>query len=135
MTPRRAAGVFVSLDIVNGGVMAIEERTRLREESARLVMGWRPVRIPWAYSGVADCWENSDDIPVMTCHAWRPDEDDTQCMRVVDRMVELGFVCSLVIEPGRVGAAFGNQGVLPSPLEHPDRRIGLLRAAVDAMRD
>ena len=112
----------------------IEERKQLREESARLVMGWRTVRIPWAYSGIAECWETSDDIPIMTCHAWRPDEDDAQCMRVVDRMVELGFVCSMVIESGRVGAAFGSGGVLPLPVEHADRRIGLLHAAVDAVR-
>ena len=114
--------------------MLSEERTQLREETARLVMGWRTVRIPWAYNGVADCWETSKDVPVMTCHSWRPDEDDTQCMRVVDRMVELGFVCSMVIESGRTGAAFGRGGVLRPIVENNDRRIGLLHAALDAVR-
>ena len=112
----------------------MEQREELREASARLVMGWRPVQIPWAYSGVADCWETSDDIPIMTCHAWRPDEDDTQCMKVVDRMVELGYRCSLRLETNGVKVVFGDGDTQALPIEHSDRRIGLLQAAVSAVR-
>ena len=111
----------------------IEQPDRLREASARLVMGWHAVRIPWAYNGAAECWENAEDIPVMTCHAWRPDEDDAQCMKVLEQMVERGYVCSMVVESTRVRVAFGSEDSLPPPIEHPNRRIGLLQAALAAL--
>ena len=112
--------------------MATEQAEQLREAAARLVMGWRTVRIPWAYSGVVACWETPEAIPIMTCHAWRPDEDDVQCMQVVDRMVARGYVCSIVIKSTGVQAAFGIEGLLASPVEHTNRRIGLLQAALAA---
>ena len=107
-------------------------RVELREDTARLIMGWRRVRIPWAYNDSAHCWQSDDGVPLMACHAWRPDEDDGQCMRVVERMVALGYVCSLTIESGRAAAAFASGETRPVTIEEPDRRLGVLRAAVRA---
>ena len=80
--------------------MIVEQREELREACAKVIMGWRALEIPWAYSGTVRCWHNADDVVLMTCHAWRPDEDDTQCMQVVERMVERGYLCSIQVEPG-----------------------------------
>ena len=115
--------------------MVVEQSDQLRADAAQVVMGWRQVAIPWAYSGMAQCWESPDAIAVMTCHAWRPDEDDAQCMRVVRRMVERGYVCSMEIGPESVQVSFTKREVLSVPIQHPDWRIGLLQAALSALAD
>jgi len=110
-----------------------EEADQLRLASAQEVMGWRQVSIPWAYDGMAQCWESPEAIPVMTCHAWRPDEEDAQCMRVVERMVERGFVCSMEIGPSSVEVVFKKPDVPSHPVKHRERRISLVRAALAAL--
>ncbi len=113
--------------------MTQSEREALREDVARLVMGWTTRRIPWAYSGSVIVWHGSGDIPVMTWHSWRPDENDGQCMKVLDRMVELGFDYRVSAAAGEARVAFGNDGALTHEAKSADRRIALLEAAVAAL--
>lgn len=113
--------------------MAQRATDRLRDDVARRVMGWTTARIPWAYDQSTVCWHNPDDVPVVPRAAWRPDADERQCARVLERMLELGFDFSLAIEGGEARARFGRGGAYGSGAAHRDRRTALLLAALDAL--
>ena len=103
-------------------------------EAARLVMGWETADIPWAYDGVASLWHTADGDPVMTEFSWRPDRDDAQNMQVLDRMIGLGFGCTLTARGGRALALFSRGPGETARCEARDRRVALLRAAVAAVK-
>ena len=103
-------------------------------EAARLVMGWETAAVPWAYDGVASLWHTAEGDPVMTEFSWRPDRDDAQNMQVLDRMIGLGFGCTLTAHGGRALARFSRGPDDTARCEDRDRRIALLRAAVAAVK-
>ncbi len=113
--------------------MSDDDPELLCAETARRVMGWTAADIPWAYDGVAPVWHTAAGDPVMTVFSWRPDHDDAQNMQVFDRMVDLGFDLTLTAEDGRTVVRVGRDDPAAPPaarVEHADRRIALLRAAL-----
>ena len=100
---------------------------------ARLVMGWVSANVPWAYDGVASLWHTKSGDPLVTVFSWRPDRCDTQNMQVLDRMTELGFQLVLTVQEDRTVAQFNVGGEPVAHSEDRDRRIALLRAALDAV--
>ena len=109
-----------------------EARETLRDAVAREVMGWRVERIEWAYSGTTPVWHDSGGLPVLTRYSWQPDRRDAQAMEVVDRMLELGFRFTMGAGAGLAFAAF-ESGSTTTRIEHRDRRIAILRAALGAV--
>ena len=109
------------------------EREALCSGVARTVMGWVSAEIPWAYDGVTPLWHTSDGDPLMTVISWRPDRNDTQNMQVLDRMIELGFELELSVCGNRTVAEFTLESVPVARGEDRDRRIALMRAALDAV--
>ena len=103
-------------------------------EAARLVMGWETADIPWAYDGVTSLWHTAGGDPVMTEFSWRPDRNDVQNMQVLDRMIGLGFELALTARGGCTAALFSRGQKEAARCEDRDRRIALLRAAVNATR-
>ena len=100
-------------------------------ETARLVMGWTAADIPWAYDGETPVWHTAGGDPVMTVFSWRPDRNDTQNMQVLDRMVGLGFECTMMVGGERTVVEIGRGSMMPvARVEHDDRRVALLRAAL-----
>ena len=97
-------------------------------------MGWVSADIPWAYDSMAPLWHTRDGEPVMTVFSWRPDRSDTQNMQVLGRMTELGFELVLTVRGDRAVAQFTLNSERVARSEHCDRRIALLRAALDAVR-
>ena len=102
-------------------------------ETARLVMGWTAADIAWAYDGVTPVWHTAAGDPVMTVFSWRPDRNDAQHMRVLDRMIDLGFELTLTVGGGRTVVQVGRGSKPVARGEHADRRIALLRAALAAI--
>ena len=111
-----------------------EARETLRDAVAREVMGWTALRIEWAYSGVTDVWHDPSGLPVLTRYSWQPDLRDAQAMEVVDRMLALGYRFAMGAERGLAFAAF-ETGPAPTRIEHRDRRMAILRAALRAVRN
>ena len=110
--------------------MSDADRELLRAETARLVMGWAAADIPWAYDGSAPVWHTSAGEPVMTVFSWRPDRNDVQSMQVLDRMVDLGFEFTLTVGGARTVVQICRGAMPVARVEHADRRIALLRAAL-----
>ena len=73
------------MDEFDDGTPAPEAREDLRDACARRIMGWETAVIPWAYDQAATVWLSAAGEPIMTRHAWRPDENDGQCLQVLDR--------------------------------------------------
>ncbi len=111
-----------------------EDRETLRDAVAREVMGWEALRIEWAYSGATDVWHDPSGLPVLTRYSWQPDHHDAQAMEVVDRMLALGYRFAMGAERGLAFAAF-ETGAAPTRIEHRDRRIAILRAALRAVSE
>ena len=109
-----------------------EARDALRDAVAREVMGWKVERIEWAYSGSTLVWHDSAGHPVLTRYSWQPDLRDAQAMEVVDRMRERGFRFVMEAGEGSTCVTF-ERGSVSSRIEHRDRRIAILRAALDAV--
>lgn len=109
-----------------------EVRETLRDAVAREVMGWEALRIEWAYSGATDVWHDPSGLPVLTRYSWQPDCHDAQAMEVVDRMLALGYRFAMGAERGLAFAAFETEAA-PTRIEHRDRRIAILRAALRAV--
>ena len=110
--------------------MSDESRERLCAEMARLVMGWTVADIPWAYDGTTSVWHTAAGDPVMTVFSWRPDRDDVQNMQVLDRMAELGFELTVTVHGERTVVQIDRGSTPVARVEHPDRRLALLRAAL-----
>ena len=108
-----------------------ETRDALRDAVARVVMGWEAVRIEWAYSGTTQVWHDACGHPVLTRYSWQPDLRDAQAMEVVDRMLRLGFRFMMGAGEGTVCVTFERDSV-SSRIDHHDRRIAILRAALGA---
>ena len=115
--------------------MTEEERVALRDEVARTVMGWTCEEVSWAYGGVAAVWHDADGVPMLTRHAWQPDRDDAQAMRVLDRMVDLGLDYELGGVGGDVFAEFKGSRRHTVRAEGGDRRLTLLRAALAVLAE
>ena len=113
--------------------MTDPEREALCCAVARTVMGWFSTEIPWAYDGVTPLWHTADGDPHMTVVSWRPDCNDTQNMQVLDRMIELGFELELSVCGNRTIAEFTLESVPVARGEDWNRRIALMRAALDAV--
>ena len=111
-----------------------EARAALRDAVAREVMGWTALRIEWAYSGATDVWHDTSGLPVLTRYSWQPDHQDAQAMEVVDRMLALGYRFAMGAERGLVFAAV-ETGSAPTRIEHRDRRVAILRAALGAVSE
>ncbi|NKC11858.1 MAG: hypothetical protein GKR94_06545 [Gammaproteobacteria bacterium] len=104
----------------------------LDEQVAIHVMGWTTAQIPWAYTAAACCWLNSDNTPLMACHAWRPSRDESQCAQVLETLRARGYSCTIDLSPTTVTTRFFGGTTALSSCTHPDRRIALLRAALQA---
>ena len=115
--------------------MSDDDLEWLCAEIARRVMGWTAADIPWAYDGVTSVWHTAEGDPVMTVFSWRPDRDDAQNMRVLDRMVDLGFEITLTARDERTVVRIGRGSGQPARGDHRTRRIALLRAALAATKD
>ena len=109
-----------------------EAREALRDAVAREVMGWRVERIEWAYSGTTLVWHDSGGLPVLTRYAWQPDRRDAQAMEVLDRMLALGFHFAMGAGGGLAFAAFA-RGAVSTRIEHRERRVAIVRAALEAV--
>ena len=109
-----------------------EARDALRDAVAREVMGWEVERIEWAYSGSTLVWHDSAGHPVLTRYSWQPDLRDAQAMEVADRMLELGFRFVMEAGEGSTCVNFERDSV-SSRIDHRDRRIAILRAALGAV--
>ena len=114
----------------DGASMSNDERELLCAETARLVMGWTAADIPWAYDGVTPVWHTAAGDPAMTVFAWRPDRNDAQNMQVLDRMVDLGFELTLTVQGELTVVVIGRGSTPVARVEHDDRRVALLRAAL-----
>ena len=99
-------------------------------ETARLVMGWTAADLPWAYDGETPVWHTAAGDPVMTVFSWRPDRNDAQNMQVLDRMVDLGFELTLTVSGARTVVQIGRGSMPVARVQHADRRVALLRAAL-----
>lgn len=113
--------------------MNARQRQQLRADVAQEVMGWCRREIAWAYDGTAACWHSKAAAALVTCHAWRPDEDADQSEQVLNRMLELGFRCSLELGAGDATVTFVRNDARGSE-SHADRRVAMLLAAVAAVR-
>ena len=113
--------------------MTEEQLNALRDAVARDVMGWTDRRVPWAYSDSTVCW-HCNDVAVITRHAWRPDADDRQSSQVLDRMLALGFRCSIEVEADQTVVGFSGTDADSGPVTHADRRIALLQAALTVLK-
>ena len=109
-----------------------EARKALRDAIAREVMGWKAERIEWAYSGNTLVWHDSHGLPVITRYSWQPDLRDAQAMKVVDRMLELGFQFSMRAGEGFAIAAF-DPGAAAFHGNQRDRCVAILQAALQAV--
>ena len=109
------------------------EREALCSGVARHVMGWVSAEIPWAYDGMTSLWHTHDGDPIMTVFSWRPDRSDTQNMQVLDRMTDLGFELVLTVHGDRTVAQFALNSERVARGEDCDRRVALLRAALEAV--
>ena len=107
-------------------------RETLRDAVARDVMGWKILRIEWAYSGTTEVWHDTGGLPVLTRYSWQPDRRDSQAMEVVDRMLDLGYRFALSAGDGPAIAVFESASA-SSRAEHCDRRVAILRAALEAV--
>lgn len=95
-------------------------------------MGWRLESVSWAYSGVATLWQDGVGVPMLTRHSWRPDCDDGQNMRVLDRMTVLGYDYTFrVVGPCTFAEFIGQER--SGRAEGEDRRLTLLQAALAAL--
>ena len=113
--------------------LTVAEREALCAKVARLVMGWESAEIPWAYDAVTPLWHTEDGEPIMTVFSWRPDRSDTQSMQVLDRMIELGFELVLTVRGDRAVVQFTLDSERVAHSDGSDRRVALLRAALDAV--
>ena len=109
-----------------------DARDALRDAVAREVMGWKAERIEWAYSGTTLVWHDDAGHPVLTHYSWQPDRRDTQAMEVADRMLELGFRFTMGADDRSACVSFERDSVC-FRIEHRDRRIAILRAALGAV--
>ena len=108
-----------------------DECETLRDAVAREVMGWSAERLPWAYRGTTLVWHDASGAPLMTRYSWQPDALDAQAMEVVDRMVARGFRFAMGAGEGGAFAEFARAGNT-SRIEHRERRLAILMAALDA---
>ena len=113
--------------------MTASEHEALCSGVARHVMGWVSAEIPWAYDSRTSLWHTQDGDPVMTVFSWRPDRSDTQNMQVLDRMNELGFELVLTVRGNHTIAQFTLDSERVARSEDCDRRVALLRAALEAV--
>jgi hypothetical protein len=95
-------------------------------------MGWHVATIAWAYDGETPCWLTVDDTPVMTTHAWQPDQDEGQCARALDAMLACDFVFSTTVSSAATTAMFERNGQR-TQATHEARRHAMLLAACDAL--
>ena len=109
-----------------------EARETLRDAVAREVMGWQVERIEWAYSGTTLVWHDREGLPVLTRYSWQPDQRDAQAMEVVDRMLALGFRFEMGAGSELAFAVF-ERAPTATRIEHCDRRVAILRAALKAV--
>ena len=114
--------------------MSNDDLETMCAETARLVMGWTAVELPWAYDGVTSVWHTSDSNPVMTVHSWQPDRNDVQNMQVLDRMTDLGFELVMTVRDEGTSVQFGRGSRALARCENEDRRIAVLRAALAATK-
>lgn len=96
-------------------------------------MGWHLARIAWAYTGDAEVWHDRGGTPLIARAAWRPDEDDAQCLQVLECMLARGHAYQLSGDGALHRAAFG-PAEDHREVRDPERRIALLRAALAALR-
>ena len=109
-----------------------EDTEDLDAAIAVAVMGWSSRTIPWAYSDEVAVWHDAEELPVMTCHAWRPHADDGQCQAVLDRLLQLGFECSIRLTDSSATVDLQRAGHTWSASD-PDRRTACLRASLEAV--
>ena len=109
-----------------------ETREALRDAVAREVMGWEVERIEWAYGGTTLVWHDSAGHPVLTRYSWQPDLRDAQAMEAVDQMLKLGFRFMMEVDEGSACVSF-ERGSAVSRIDHRDRRVAILRAALGAV--
>ena len=107
---------------------------RMCTEIARLVMGWTATDIPWAYDGVTAVWHDAAGVPIMTVFSWRPDSSDAQNLQVLDRIVDLGFELTLTVHGEGTVVEITRRSKPVARADHPNRRVALLEAALNATR-
>ena len=110
-----------------------DELRKLRDATASIVMGWICREIDWAYDQRVRVWHD-DVAPILTYHAWQPDDIDQQCMQVVDKMLERGYSCDLRLTLAQTSARFSRDGESRAEFAHTNKRIALLQAAVCSVR-
>jgi hypothetical protein len=105
---------------------------KLRADAAELVMGWaRGVR-NWAYSGQTELWYDANGNGLMPLAAWRPDEDEAQCAKVLDAMQALGYEWQVNFGGEHIEARFHLSGMPSTRQTHRHRRMAIVQAAVRA---
>jgi len=96
------------------------------------VLGWTIREIPWAYSGNAECWHDENAVPLMPRAAWRPQDDDGQCLEVVDALRSQGFVLTVYFEAILTTVRILRDGLAVASRRGEHRRLAILEAAVSA---
>ena len=115
--------------------MTHKDTQALRADIAREVMGWTQGSRSWAYSGSASLWYDSEGNGLLPIQSWRPDEDDRQCMQVLDRMRALGYGFSLRSDGDSIEAGFDRPSEPRVTCRHLDRRLAVLRAALTTVTE
>ena len=124
----------MALEVTDEKIVAALTKTQrraLRDDVARIVMGWETVTIPWAYNAAALCWQ-AEDTPLLPAEAWRPDTDERQCAEVLEHMLGVGFALTLEITGENARATF-TRGDGSGGGDASDRRTALLLAARAAL--
>ena len=119
-------------------VMQVDDQA-LCDEAAMDIMGWTRKDIEWAYTARATCWHDTDGTPLMPRQAWRPLEDDTMCLQVVEAMLANGFECHIELKAAQTTVAFSRveaasaQDDRAPRITHASRRHAILAGAVAAI--
>lgn len=97
-------------------------------------MGWQVIEIAWASDQTVPVWHEAKGDPVMSEFSWRPDRDEAQNMQLVERMLDLGYDFDLSVKRDHAVARFVAKGNRLGQSLHPDRKIAVLEAALEAIR-
>lgn len=110
--------------------MTGEERQGLRDAVASVVLGWRVAGVKWASGSDVEVWHDPDGDPVVAYAAWRPDEDEVQCVRVVEYLLGAGCRCEIEMTQGTTRVRFTDPGGATGAATAPHRRQAVLMAAL-----
>ncbi len=103
---------------------------KLADLVAERVMGWHSQPIAWAYNLETYCWHEGD-IALMSTASWHPDQDDRQCMMVLDKLAALGYQIQTILRSHQCDTSVSGPNGKHCRVVDTCRRRALLRAATE----